>query len=294
MKYEYTRAAFGRHSFIEVEKNVKLHISDLGKGEPIVFIHGLPFNNTMFEYQHQFFVKTGYRVISISLRGFGFSDKPYGKYNYNVFADDIKIILETLEVDNAMLVGFSTGAAAAIRYAARYNGAHINRLVLCSAAVPFLAEKYEPMSIALNQNIDELIRLINSDHPAFFKKFAGLCAGNNQFVLSNIIPWFDNIYTQASPYAIEQGLLLLRDAALYTDLKETTLPAAIFHGKKDEVFPFDLAERLYDLIPHAWFVPFENSGHALFLEEMEKFNLSLMKFMRLGIAKQAAAASLYY
>ena len=55
MKDKYTRAALGRYSFIEVEKNVRLHISDLGEGDPIVLIHGLPFSNAMFEYQFQYF-----------------------------------------------------------------------------------------------------------------------------------------------------------------------------------------------------------------------------------------------
>lgn len=293
MEYQFIRAALGRHSFIGVEKNVRLHVTDLGEGDPIVLIHGLPFSNTMFEYQYQYFIKAGYRVIGISLRGFGLSDKPYGKYNYDVFADDIKMILETLEIENAILGGFSTGAAAAIRYTVRYNAAHVNKLALFSAAAPFLTDENDSMSASLKQQADTFIRLINSDHPEFFRSFTDLCAGNNQFATANISQWLSNIHERASSYAIEQSLILLRDADLYYDLKRINIYTAIFHGKEDKLFPFALAERLHNALPSSYLVPFENSGHALFLDEMEKFNSTFLKFIHFSNIRQSQLVQHY-
>jgi non-heme chloroperoxidase len=293
MKYKYTRAAFGRHTFIEVEKNVHLHITDLGEGEPIVLVHGLPFSSSMFKYQYQYLMKAGYRIIGISMRGFGLSDKPYGKYNYDVFADDIKIIMEELEIENAILGGFSTGAAAAIRYAVRYNSAHINKLALFSAATPFLSGREGNEATMLKRHTDHFIELINSDLPGFFRTFSRLCTEKSRFANSNISQWFGNYFDSTSPYAIEQSLLLMRDADLYYDLKKINVYTAIFHGTKDRIIPFSLAERLYDAIPRAFFVPFENSGHSLFLEEMEKFNSTLLRFIRFTNIKQTRLATLY-
>lgn len=82
-------AALGREEYIEVERNVRLHVTDLGEGKPVVLIHGWPLSDAMYEYQYSALLDQGYRVIGITLRGFGKSDKPYGKYNYDVFADDI-------------------------------------------------------------------------------------------------------------------------------------------------------------------------------------------------------------
>jgi non-heme chloroperoxidase len=278
-----SRAALGRPSFIEVEKNVSLHITDLGEGSPIVLIHGLPFSNAMFEYQYQYLSKAGYRVIGISLRGFGLSDKPYGTYNYDVFADDIKTVFETLEIEDAVLGGFSMGAAAAIRYTIRYNAAHISKLALFSAAIPFLAEK--PSFLKLHA--DELVRLNNSDRPAFLKMLSQLLIDGNPFISSNVNQWFSNIHLQISSYAMEQCLILLRDADLYSDLKKINVYTAIFHGMRDRICPFDLSERLYSAIPRSYFVPFENSGHMLVLEEMEKFNSTFLKFLRFANVRQA-------
>ena len=99
----------GRKAFIEVEPNVQLHVTDLGEGTPVVLIHGWPLSDAMCEYQYAELVGKGYRVIGITLRGFGQSSKPYGAYNYDVFADDIKAVLDKLDIRNATLGGFSMG-----------------------------------------------------------------------------------------------------------------------------------------------------------------------------------------
>jgi non-heme chloroperoxidase len=79
----------------------------------------------MFEYQFTELPKHGYRCIGIDLRGFGDSDKPWNGYNYDTMADDVKVVLDTLNnIENATLVGFSMGGAISIRYMARHNGAH--------------------------------------------------------------------------------------------------------------------------------------------------------------------------
>ena len=121
MKISNIRAALGRSEFIEVEKNVRLHVSDLGEGSPVVLIHGWPLSDAMYEYQYAALIKNGYRAIGITLRGFGQSDKPYGKYDYDVFADDIKVVLEELQIENAVLGGFSFGGATVIRFASKYK-----------------------------------------------------------------------------------------------------------------------------------------------------------------------------
>src|SRR5690606_7872083 len=74
-------AALEREEYITVAENVKLHITDLGEGKPVVLIHGWPLSDAMYEYQYQFLVEKGYRVVGITLRGFGKSDKPYGSFN---------------------------------------------------------------------------------------------------------------------------------------------------------------------------------------------------------------------
>ena len=81
-------------------------------------------NHNIFEYQFTELPKHGYRCIGIDLRGFGDSDKPWDGYNYDIMADDVKVVLDTLILD-AALVGFSMGGAISIRYIVRHDGSHI-------------------------------------------------------------------------------------------------------------------------------------------------------------------------
>ena len=79
---EKIKASATRAEYIEVEPNVRLHITDAGEGRPIVLIHGWPLSDEMYEYQYNTLINNNFRAIGITLRGFGKSDKPYGEYNY--------------------------------------------------------------------------------------------------------------------------------------------------------------------------------------------------------------------
>jgi non-heme chloroperoxidase len=122
---EKSKSDMNRAEYIEVEPNVRLHITDAGEGRPIVLIHGWPLSDEMYEYQYNDLINKNFRVIGITLRGFGKSDKPYGDYNYDVHASDIKKILSKLDIKDAVLGGFSMGGAIAIRYVSAYKGAHV-------------------------------------------------------------------------------------------------------------------------------------------------------------------------
>jgi len=60
-----------RAEYIEVEPNVRLHITDAGEGRPIILIHGWPLSDEMYEYQYNDLINAGFRAIGITMRGFG-------------------------------------------------------------------------------------------------------------------------------------------------------------------------------------------------------------------------------
>lgn len=274
-------ASFGREEYIEVEKNVKLHITDLGEGQPIVLIHGWPLSDAMYEYQYAYFVEKGYRVIGITLRGFGLSDKPGGNYNYDVFADDIKVVLDKLKIENATIGGFSMGGATVIHYVAKYNTAHVSKLALFGAAAPIWTKRADfNYGLWTKEDVDGLIKLNNTNRPQLFANFGTIFPANETSVSAGHGAWLGTIQAQASPYAMAQGLKTLKDSDLREDLKKITIPTLILHGKLDKICSYDLAEQMHKGIKNSTLVPFEKSGHALFVEEIEKFNTELEKFAR--------------
>ncbi|PWG80302.1 alpha/beta fold hydrolase [Pararcticibacter amylolyticus] len=275
-----TPASAGRAEYIEVEKNVKLHVIDLGEGQPIVLIHGWPLNNAMYEYQYQYLVQKGFRVIGISLRGFGKSDRPYGKYDFDVFSDDIKVVLEKLGIENAVLGGFSMGGAVVTHYMAKYNGAHISKLALFAAAAPSWKQRKDyPYGIS-EEAAAGLIQTTKTNRQQLIEDFGKGFGATETSLSAPASNWLASINADASPYATTQSITALRDLDLRPVLARIKVPVAIFHGTKDKLCDFVFAEQLHKGIKNSYIVKFENSGHALFLEEMDKFNTELEKFAR--------------
>jgi pimeloyl-ACP methyl ester carboxylesterase len=232
----------------------------------------------MYEYQYNDLINAGFRAIGITLRGFGKSDKPYGTYNYDVHASDIKKVLNKLDIKNAVLGGFSMGGSIAIRYAARDNGTHISKLALFGAAAPIWTQRDDFKFNLPKSAVDDLIALNYKDRPKLLSNFAKIFSADETSLNEGIGAWLTGINLSASSYATAQCLIALRDTDLRADLAEITIPTLIMHGKKDKICSFDLAEQMKARILNSHLVVFENSGHSLFLEETQKFNSELIKF----------------
>ncbi len=276
-----TLPGMARAEYIEVENNVRLHVTDAGEGRVIVLIHGWPLSDEMFEYQYNALVKNNFRVIGITLRGFGKSDKPYGAYDYDIHALDVKIILSKLEVTDAVLVGFSMGGSIAIRYVSVHKSAHVSKLVLCGAAAPIWTQRKDFKYNLPKSAVDELIELNDKDRPQLLSNFGKIFAATENSLNEGIRSWLNGINISASSYATAQCLIALRDTDLRPDLAEILIPTLIIHGKKDKICSYDLAEQMKAGIKDSSIIAFENSGHSMFLEEMDKFNSELMKFAKI-------------
>ncbi|WP_374163661.1 alpha/beta fold hydrolase [Arcticibacter sp. MXS-1] len=273
--------ALGRAEYVEVEPNVKLHVTDLGEGKPVVLIHGWPLSDAMYEYQYADLIQKGYRVIGITLRGFGLSDKPGGRYDYDVFADDIKEVLDKLKIEGATIGGFSMGGATVIHYVAKYNAAHVSKLALFGAAAPIWTRRDDfQYGVWTKEDVNGLIALNNTNRPQLFENFGKIFPANETSVSPGYGAWLGGIQAQASPYAMGEAMKALRDTDLRGDLKKIKIPTLILHGKQDKICSYDLAEQMHAGIAGSKLVPFEKSGHALFIEELDKFNTELAGFIK--------------
>jgi non-heme chloroperoxidase len=269
-----------RAEYIEVEPNVHLHITDGGDGRAVVLIHGWPLSDEMYEYQYNELIENNLHVIGITLRGFGKSDKPYGQYNYDVYAMDIRKILSNLEIKDAVLVGFSMGGAIAVRLASTDSGLHVSKLVLVGAAAPIWTQRKDFPYNLPKSAVDDLIELNYKDRPKLLSNFSKIFSATETSLNEGIRSWLYGICLSASSYATAQCLIALRDTDLRTDLAKISIPTVIMHGKKDKICSFDLAEQMKAGIPDSHIIAFENSGHSLFLEETKKFNAELIKFAK--------------
>lgn len=269
--------------FVNVDNNTSLYVEDTGSGKPVLFIHGWPLSSKMFEYQFMNLQKNGYRCIGIDLRGFGKSDKPWGEYNYDVFASDIKKVLDSLNLKNVTIVGFSMGGAIAMHYVAKYRAQGIDKVVLMGAAAPSWTKRTDFPYGMEKSSVDALIAQAYKDRPKLLSDFGKIFFSKEEGSVSKeITRWLYSINLGASPYATLKCLEELRDADLRKDMQiinELKVPVSIFHGVLDKICSFDLAKVMNDGIAGSKLIRFEKSGHGLSIEEMEKTNDELIKFI---------------
>ncbi len=95
----------------ENSTDVDLYYEDHGTGQPVVLIHGYPLDGHSWEKQSAVLLEAGYRVITYDRRGFGQSSQPTTGYDYDTFAADLNTVLEKLDLNDVVLVGFSMAPA---------------------------------------------------------------------------------------------------------------------------------------------------------------------------------------
>lgn len=256
--------------YVTVEPGVNLYVEDINPGgsKTIVFLHGWPLSHKQFEYQFDVLPAMGYRCIGIDWRGFGKSDKPMSGYNYDRLADDIRSVVDALQLKNFTLAGHSTGGAIAIRYIARHNGYGVSKLVLVDAAAPigFTAETANRL---LTQALNDRPKMMREVTDTFFF----------QYITSPFSEWFFQLGLQAAGWSTAAIIMTLRDENLYADLQKILVPTLIVHGVHDKVIPFAQAQELNQKIRNSQLVPFHYSGHGPFWEERDKFNQLLRQFI---------------
>lgn len=265
--------------YIEVEKGVKVFVEDLNpRGEKtIVLIHGWPVNHKMFEYQLDMLPRFGFRCVLMDLRGFGNSDRPWKGYAYDRLSDDIRVVMDELDLENVTLAGFSMGGAIAIRYMARHAGHRVSKLALLAAAAPsFTRREGYPYGMTKAQ-VDEIIAQTYQNRPQMLTDFGSM------FFASKIAPgfmnWFNGLGLEAAGYATVKTAVSLRDEDLRGDLEKIRVPAGIFHGALDQICPFQFALVQNKGIKGSELYRFEDSGHGVFYDELESFNYCFLQFL---------------
>lgn len=264
---------------VRVDSGVNIYLNDLNPGgkKTLLFIHGWPLNHKAYEYQFDQLPKLGYRCLGMDMRGFGKSSKPSSGYSYNRLADDVRRVVEALNLQNFILAGHSMGGATAIRYMARHKGYGVSRLALFGAAAPSVTIRPDfPFGVP-RETVDKLIEGAAMDRP---NMLTGL---SQQFFYQKLsqpfYQWFVSLGLEGAGWSTIQCAMTFRDEYLLADLEKIRVPTLILHGIHDQICLFPLAEILNKSIQGSVLVPFEHSGHGLFYEEKEKFNNELIRFV---------------
>lgn len=99
--------------------DISLYYQEQGEGEPLLLLHGNREDGTYFTNQLSFF-SDRYRVIAVDTRGHGKSPRGTAPFTMEQFALDLKNLMDKLQIQKAILLGFSDGANIAMKFALNY------------------------------------------------------------------------------------------------------------------------------------------------------------------------------
>jgi non-heme chloroperoxidase len=267
----------------ESNQNINLHYEDHGRGQPIVLIHGYPLDGNSWERQQRELLTGGYRVIAYDRRGFGRSSHPTVGYDYDTFAADLNGLLEHLDLEEVVLVGFSMGTGEVTRYLGTYGSARVAKAALLGAIPPFLLKTDDNPEGVDGRVFKDIKAAIAADRYAWFKEFLDNFYNTDVLTPSRISPqaWQAsfNVAAGSSPYAsyacVDSWLTDFR-----SDLPEIDVPALVVHGTEDRILPYAAtAERLPGLVDDLQLVTVDGGPHNIAWTHPEEVNSALLEFL---------------
>jgi non-heme chloroperoxidase len=269
--------------FIQSAGNVDLFYQDWGTGKPVVLIHGWPLDGDMWEHQALFLAENGCRVITYDRRGFGRSSQPWTGYDYDSFADDLKAVLDGLDLKDATIVGFSMGGGEVARYFGRHGNARVAKAVLVSAVTPYLLRTDDNPEGVDKRIFDGMVDDLRKDRPGFLvdfnKQFYG--AGLLNFSVSaEIMQWSREVAMLASPKATIDCVRAFSETDFRADLTKIDVPTLVIHGDADRTVPIEASgNRAAKIVPNATFKVYDDEPHGLFHTAAERLNQDLLAFV---------------
>ena len=156
----------------ENSTSIDLYYEDHGAGQPVVLIHGFPLSGASWEKQTLALLEAGYRVITYDRRGFGRSGQPALGYDYDTFAADLNIVMETLDLRDAVLVGFSMGTGEVARYVGAYGSARVAKVAFLASLEPYLLKTDDnPEGAAPIDFFQGVSAAVKADRFAYYTQF---------------------------------------------------------------------------------------------------------------------------
>lgn len=251
-----------------------LSYDDLGEGRvPIIFLHGFPFDKSMWKGQIEF-LKTTYRLIACDIRGFGKSTDEKSPLSMSLFADDLIEFMDKLEIDKAIICGLSMGGFITLNAAKRFPD-RFEALILCDTQC--IADTPEVKGKRLNTIAKIEAEGVSDFNEGFLKSVFHKDSLTDK---KELVEALRNVVFANSQQIITQGLLALATRSeTCSTLDKISIPTLIICGREDVVTSLEQSEYLKDHIVGSKLKIIEDAGHVSNLEQPNEFNEHLSEFL---------------
>jgi pimeloyl-ACP methyl ester carboxylesterase len=249
-----------------------LAYDDVGKGRPFVFIHGHPFNRSMWHPQVDHF-RDRYRLILPDLRGYGDTEVSIPKVRLDEMALDIVYLLDELGIDKAVFCGLSMGGQILLDLY-RLFPQRVMALIIADSDAREDTPEFREWRL---QTAEEILEkgMVRHTEESIHRYIAATSMAN-----PNV---YDHLYKMMSGTRPEGAAAAHRGRAGRRDhtgtLASIDVPVLIVVGSEDSFTPLPVARIMSDNIPGARLVCIEGAGHLPNMEAPEQFNKAVDDFL---------------
>ena len=264
-----------------------------GDGRPIVFSHGLTIDSRVWVKQFSELPDLGVRAIAFDHRGHG--DSLVGSTGHAIenLAADMRSVLETLDLRDAVLVGHSMGGVAAQAFALRYPDVlheRVRGLVLLSTLAKTSISASRRLR-ALAERVTGVVDLQTlMGRPDLGTMFARVGFGRQPS--ASQVELNRQMLGACPPATVREATAALLELDLVSELPSLGVPTLVIGGTADVITPPRESRRIAALIPDARLEMLPGAGHMIMLERTEVFHHLLLDFARaLGTLPATAGAA---
>ncbi len=246
---------------------------------PVVFIHGFPFNHSIWSEQLRALEKVGRHSIAYDVRGHGRSPLPRGPVLVDFLVDDLIQLLDERGIKKAVLCGLSMGGYVALRAYERFSS-RVAGLVLCDTRAQ--AETDE----GKGKRADSIRFILERGVEPWAKVFVQSLFTKPSFERN--LPAIDEVKAMILATPAETIAAFHAALAARTDstalLSKISVPTLVIVGEQDSVTPVENAQFMAARIPGAHLEVVPGAGHLSCMENPSSFNESLLQFLRRPVA----------
>ncbi len=271
-------------STITTEDGTQIYYKEWGTGQPVVFSHGWPLNADAWESQMVFLASNGYRTIAHDRRGHGRSSQPSGGNDMDTYADDLATLIETLDLRDAVLIGYSIGGGEVARYIGRHGTSRVAKAVLVASVTPLMLKtEANPEGLPI-EVFDEIRAGVAADRSQFFKDLAMPFFGANRPGANVSQGVLDLYWFRAMQTGLKNALEAIKaysETDFTEDLKKFDVPTLIIHGDDDQIVPIGASAPVSSkLVANATLKVYEGAPHGLADTHTDQLNSDLLAFLR--------------
>jgi len=252
-----------------VTGDFRTNYHDVGKGSPVVMLHGSgPGVSAWANWNKTFpLLSDDFRLLAPDMAGFGYTQRvPDAVYNMDKWLQQVVDFFDVLKIEKAHLIGNSFGGALAIAMAVNHPE-RVDKLVLMgSMGVDFPITDgldkvwgYEPSL----DNMRELLDIFTYDH-----SFATPELVESRYQ-GSMQPGFQESFSSMFPKPRQAMVEAM--AAYEADIPNIEHDTLIVHGLQDRVIPASNSHKLLELIPNAQLHVFGKCGHWTQIERTDEF-----------------------